>query len=353
MNILGSGTSTLSTSALVATAVLLFLHSSLGLVTTAPRRLMILGLGNVGKAVADEAARQNYFDKIYGTVRRLPGDDAATTTPNTAVESILFQDELDVTASLKDCTHVLITIPPPMEFNNDLLYDVYASVLKQKTGDCWVGFVSTTGVYGAHQNAWVDEESECLIDANSKTHRYLRAETIWQSCGSINCNAVVFRCAGLYGWDRSALHTLRKNGKLAIDLKENPTINPTSRIHEVDVARIIVSCMMKTCEPSSSKSQIYNLADNDPERRDVVMRYASELLDEAHAWPAYSNGESAVAQPASTSERSRRRGQASSGKRVANEKITRDFESLLYPTYREGLQAILQRNIDNWTQTNQ
>jgi hypothetical protein len=140
---------------------------------------------------------------------------------------------------------------------------------------------------------------------------------------------------------------------VASDLKENPTINPTSRIHEVDVARIIVSCMMKTCEPSSSKSQIYNLADNDPERRDIVMRYASELLDEAHAWPIYSNGELAVAQPAAASERSRRRGQASSGKRVANDKITREFDSLLYPTYKQGLQAILQHNIDNWTQTKQ
>lgn len=291
-------------------------------------RLLVLGLGNVGRAVVREAALHGAFvDRIQGTSRSATDDG----------KTVLFEPD-SIRPALTKCTHVLITIPPPQD--EDTVFD--AVIRELETHLCrvaWVGFVSTSGVYGNHDGAWVTEESSLLCSDDSPTHRYIKHEELWrdraQRCG---WTFRIFRCSGLYGPERSALHTLWKTRTMNL----SPTAGVTNRIHEADVARAIVASMVMPLQERDYR--VYNLADDEPESRATVMRYAANLLGSIGV--TVSIEEESDSSPLTT--RSRRRG--TEIKRVSNQRMKEELVSnLLYPTYREGLTAILQdRSIPCW-----
>ena len=198
--------------------------------------------------------------------------------------------------------------------------------------------MSTSGVYGNHNGEWVTEESPLYCSEQSPTFRYIEHENKWreisQQCGW-TCR--VFRCAGLYGPDRSALHTLWKKRVLNV----SPAAGITNRIHETDVARAIVASMMDSSQQHDFC--VYNLSDDEPEARSVVMKYATKLLESIGV--DITIKESSEASPSSA--RATRRG--TDIKRVSNDRMKSDLVSeLLYPTYREGLTAILKDSSSPW-----
>ena len=173
----------------------------------------------------------------------------------------------------------------------------------------------------------------------SPTFRYIEHENKWREISqNRGWTCRVFRCAGLYGPHRSALHTLWKTRVLNV----SPAAGITNRIHETDVARAIVASMMDSSEQRPDFC-IYNLSDDEPEARSVVMKYATKLLQSIGVDITIKESTEA----SSSSARATRRG--TDIKRVSNDRMKSDLVSeLQYPTYREGLTAILKDSSSPW-----
>lgn len=325
-------------------------------------RLLILGLGRVGHEVALNA-KEYFHGGVWGTIRA-PISSESAPVPLSVGGINVIPLQLDTIQSLvPTCTHILVTIPPPRDqaaHNKlDSVYDCVIDCLPRQTS-CWIGVISTTGVYGDHQGGWVTEQSECyaITDASSSAGRFWKLEHSWRERleryrPSETDYYAIFRCAGIYGPGRSALHTVvakrSREGDWIIrneTLSETGASNLTNRIHSTDLARAVVSWMMNAQRFGIAASrQVFNLADDMPEDREVVMGYAHDLL------VAYCNenevdlGRFVSASPSMTTrEKERTRRRRSDQKRV-NNTLMKDMllgeEGLIYPTYKEGLQSLL------------
>jgi nucleoside-diphosphate-sugar epimerase len=364
------------------------------------QELLILGLGRVGLEVARQATATAtatlagtpttctpHFHSVAGTVRDIPtpstGTDGTVTgtgAPPTPTSPILTSPAQDgsivqripcqlsaILPRLTDTSHVLVSIPAaaavPAEEEGSELDAVFDAVVQGLTPGSWLGLLSTTGVYGHYDGAWVTEESECRPEQDSTASRCLEYEAAWcRRATKHGHHLSIFRCAGIYGPSRSALHTVFKKGMLApsttprnsksdSDSDKPVVMDLTNRIHEQDLAACVVASMLleKKKDPAlaASSCAIYNLADDQPESRSVVMEYASDLLQSIHV-PVETRSSSSVAAAAEgTSSRARRR--RTDVKRVSNQKM-KDvlLPHLQYPTYKEGLEAILNDPASPW-----
>jgi len=322
------------------------------------KNLLILGFGRVGYQIASLAAATTpespAFDSIIGTI--LEGEQARGITSGVKVETIVFCPER-IRQILPNCSHVLITIPATTKAtgsDDPPLCQLYDSMVQLLPRSSWIGILSTTGVYGDHNGCWVNEESDLRCPERTSAAAFRDSERQWQQRiqqeSSRNYRLCIFRCAGIYGPDSSALHTLYKQGTPAQDDDEvvlnatstDTTRSITNRIHIHDLARAILAAAnrpLTTIENKTSQSLIYNLADDMPESRQIVMKYAAELFDSmgvAVVKTEKSRDEISTAKP-----RTRRR--TAELKRVCNGHMKRELlfeEGLVFPTYREGLQAI-------------
>jgi hypothetical protein len=301
--------------------------------TNSGSRLLVVGLGRVGTDCAMMAL--DHFDQVYGTVRNL---DSASMKQD-GIERVLFDPEA-LEPIYQKCTHVLITVPQPKQPDPNL-NRLFSSMQSNLPSDTWIGLVSTTGVYGNHDGAWVDEDSPLLSKEGSNAALYISYENEWkQSADARGQRLRIFRSAGIYDFSRSALHTVYKGG-FAKPLQE--TNDVTNRIHSLDIARAVLASMNK--EDNDIPFRMYNLADNSPESRAVVMERAAELLQSIGV---------TVKEPTkptdTTSTRGRRR--LLDRKLVSNQRMREELmpDGLLFPTYREGLEAILQEPTSPWQQ---
>ena len=382
------------------------MNCALALSTTKPKNLLILGFGRVGSEVASllQENKQHQdkilpvFDKIIGTFQSEEDFVLNNNLVQDDIQKIPFCPDA-LQKVLPHCSHVLVTIPPPIERkpssaidenvndNNDILEQVYDRVVQWLPKKSWIGIISTTGVYGHHDGKWVDEYAPLLCQEGTIASAFRDMEHRWQqrvaTMGKSNSKChhslYIFRCAGIYGPNSSALHTLYKRGRsdsaiqpvsstsLILGNKNrtntasipNSTKTPkkgiTNRIHIKDIARAVVAAMARqpnvngTCTSYNTnlnnKTQqscfVYNLADDRPEARDVVMNFAYRLFEAANiTLPAKSesNNESTIP----SSRRTRRR--SAELKLVRNARMKSELlpeEGLLYPSYVEGLRAIL------------
>lgn len=245
-------------------------------------------------------------------------------------------------------------------------------ILDSISDGAWVGYVSTTGVYGNHDGEWVDETSDTLCQPGTKAMAYLDIERRWAEMRHIN--TTIFRCGGLYGENFSALHTVRNgNGRSVGSViggggggggdfptrtkgrrnqlpgKEGGKEVQISRVHLMDVAQAIVAAMMQ----SQLINGVVNLADSLPAPRSEVMQYAYKLLLDSNI-ALLERFENANAQTGNGLGPERRRRRSKDKKKVSNQKMIRLLEKdfggkLLFPSYREGLQHVLSQNFDGWS----
>ena len=379
---------------------------------TKPKNLLILGFGRVGSEVAsllreNQHQRDNIhpiFDKIIGTLQS--EEDSVLKNCNDIaaydIQKIPFCSDALQTV-LPHCSHVLVTIPPPIKRNprskindndnenNDLLEQVYDIVVRWLPKKSWIGIISTTGVYGHQDGKWVDEDAPLLCQEGTSASAFRDMEHRWQQRvatmtteGKSNSNSrhklYIFRCAGIYGPESSALHTLYKRGRSEPAIKTTSSISLvlgnknqtnsaaipsnttttksglTNRIHIKDISRAVVAAMVRQPNANgtytthendlNNKTQrscfVYNLADDRPEARDVVMKYAAHLFEAANITiPAESESNNSASTP-SSSRRARRR--SAELKLVNNARMKKELmsdEGFLYPSYVEGLRAIL------------
>lgn len=223
---------------------------------------------------------------------------------------------------LDGTTHLLISTPP--DDNGDPTFAMHAADIIRIPTLEWVGYLSTTGVYGDRDGGIVDEYSE--IRPNSKRgSRRVRAEEEWYSLlYNYGIPVHMFRLAGLYGPGRSALDSVRAGVARRIN-KPGQVFN---RIHVEDIVQVLMASM---AHPNPGAA--YNLADDDPVPSHAVITYACELLGITP--PPMIPYEEADMAPIV-------RSFYKDNKRVANNRIKRELGvTLKYPDYKAGIDACL------------
>ncbi|MEY2883164.1 MAG: hypothetical protein RL490_888, partial [Pseudomonadota bacterium] len=180
----------------------------------------------------------------------------------------------------------------------------------------WVGYLSSTGVYGDAGGAWVDETSRLLGRRSGR----LAADMAWQA---LHARVRVFRLPGIYGPTRSALDRLQAGPVARIDLPGHVF----SRVHVDD----IVGAMLASLDHGNPG--VYNICDDEPAPGEAVTAHAAQLL--GLPAPPLQSLEAANLSPMG-------RAFYAECRRVANGKMTRDLGyTLRYPDYRDGLAACL------------
>lgn len=215
------------------------------------------------------------------------------------------------------CDAVLISVPPDQ--SGDPVYRHYVDYFRTMPNLKWIGYCSSTAVYGDCNGAWVDEDVSVKPMSERGKARAL-AEMQWLKT---DLPVHIFRLAGIYGKGRSALDQAAQN--TARVTKHDHVMN---RIHVVDAARAMAASMHRP-----RGGAIYNLSDDMPASRDEVLVYAYHLLDKTPPEPVAWNMAELSPMARSFFEES---------KRVRAEKIKRDTGiDWLYPDYKTGLDACL------------
>ena len=258
--------------------------------------LLIFGMGYTANRLADRLRRDGW--QVSGT-RRMSGGDA-----------IAFDDRAAVLTVLDQATHILSSVPPLAE-GGDPVLEQYGAELAKRSAK-WIGYLSSTGVYGDTGGAWVDESA--AIGTGRRTAR-AEADVAWQQLGS------VFRLPGIYGPGRSALDRVREGKAHRIDLPDQIF----SRIHVDDIVSGIIAGF-------SGPRGVYNLADDLPCSQNLVIEHAAELLGVPP--PPLQNLEEAGLSPMA-------RAFYAENRRVANGKAKRLLGwTPTYSTYKQGLDRI-------------
>ena len=213
-------------------------------------------------------------------------------------------------------THILVSIPP--DDHGDPVLERHGANISALRGLQWLGYLSTTGVYGTRDGDWVDESS-ALSPSSARAERRAAAERDWLRLG-----AHVFRLAGIYGPGRSAFDALRAGSAKRIDAGGQVF----SRIHVDDIATVLLASIARP-RPGA----VYNVCDDEPAAQEAVVAYAAKLLGVAPP-PLVPLADAELSPMA--------RSFWADNKRVSNALIKRELGvALAYPSYREGLAAVL------------
>lgn len=219
-------------------------------------------------------------------------------------------------------THILVTIPP--DAAGDPVVAMYAADIAACKTLRWLGYLSTTGVYGTRDGGWVDEAS-ALRPTNARAARRVAAEAAWLALWRAHGVPVhIFRLAGIYGPGRSAFDALRAGTARRIDTGTQVF----SRIHVDDIAAALLASMARP-RPGA----VYNVCDDAPAAQEAVVAHAALLL----GMPVPPLVPLAAAELSPLG-----RSFYADDKRVSNALVKRELGvTLAYPSYREGLAGIL------------
>jgi len=258
------------------------------------KQLLIFGLGYTAQRIAARLQALGWRIDATGSAGNLP-----------------FEDEASVLQALRDADWVLSSVPPD---DTDPVLQRYGEALRP--GRQRLAYLSSTGVYGDTQGAWVDETAP--VGGGRRSAR-TQADTAWLALG-----AQVFRLPGIYGDGRSALDRVRNGTAHRLALPGQVF----SRIHVEDAAAGVVAALTADGVPPGA----YNLADDLPSSQNAVIEEACRLLGKEP--PPLETLEQAALSPAARAFYSERR-------RIANGKARRMLGwQPAYPSYREGLRAL-------------
>lgn len=280
------------------------------------RRLFIFGLGFSGLEIAKLAKTEGWT--VAGTCT---GEEKARRLRAAGIDAHRF----DGTAALApdafgDATHVVCTIAPGAA--GDPALRTCRALLGRAR---WLGYLSTTGVYGSHDGGWVDETTPAL-PSQPRSQQRLAAEQGWRDlAAATGASLHLLRLPGIYGPGRSTLDRVKAGTAQRID-------KPGQFFSRIHVADLAASAMKATAREGGT--EIWNVADDLPASNADVVAYACELLGQpvppALPWDEAAPTMSPMA-----------RSFYSESRKVRNGKLKRELGVVLrYPTYREGLSAI-------------
>ena len=284
-------------------------------------RLFCFGLGFSARALAARLRGTEW--RIAGTTR---GEDRAAALRAEGIEAFVFDRVRpleDPAAALAGTTHLLASVPP--DDHGDPVLDVHGADIGGLGSLDWIGYLSTTGVYGDRGGGWVDEGS-ALEPTGARGRRRVAAEEAWCALHRDHGLPVhLFRLAGIYGPGRNALATVRGGTAKRID-KPGQVF---SRIHVDDIAQVLEASMAR---PNPGRA--YNVCDDDPAHPAEVIAHACGLLGQEPP-PLVPFAEADLSPMARSFYRD--------NKRVSNRRIKDELGvDLAYPDYKAGLQALLE-----------
>jgi nucleoside-diphosphate-sugar epimerase len=282
--------------------------------------LFVFGLGYSAAAIGTLMVHNEW--RVAGTIRSAPGRDSLGTH---GLTPLLFSDVPAVESALASATHVLVSVPPSGD--GDPVLEAYSGVLRDAPLLRWIGYLSTIGVYGGLDGAWADEETPAEPETSRGLAR-IGTEKAWEAlCFARGVPLDIFRLAGIYGPGRTPFDRIR-SGEAQRIVKVGQVFN---RIHVDDIAQTVAAAIMR--ESREAGLRLFNVADDEPAPPQDVILYASSLIG-APAPPEISF-ESADLSPMA-------RSFYAGNKRIRNAKIKRELGvKLKYPTYREGLRALM------------
>ncbi len=278
------------------------------------KTLLSFGHGYSAQALARRLLPAGW--RIIGTTRSAEKTDILRAQ---GVEPVLFPRE-DVLSALREATHILVSAGPTED--GDPVLSALGDQIADYAGKiAWVGYLSTTGVYGDHAGGWVDEDTP-LTPSTRRGQWRKDAEAAWRAVPDLPLH--IFRLAGIYGPGRGPFAKVR-NGTARRIIKDGQVF---SRIHVDDIAQVLEASI---AQPNPVR--VYNLCDDDPAPPQDVIAYAAELLGlplpEAIAFDAADMTPMA-------------RSFYAESKRVRNDRIKEELHvKLQYPDYRTGLRALL------------
>lgn len=295
-----------------------------------PDRLFLFGRGYVARRLVRRAG--------FESSKKFAGVTATYRTDGSVQErgDIRFDDIPAVTAALQTATHILVSVPPSREAKtaggDPVLDAIGAGTLNSLSRLRWVGYLSTTGVYGDHQGRWVDERSQLLATAGRSLRRKA-AEQAWMDAAAIGLPVAIFRLSGIYGPGRSAIDALRRGTARRVDKPGHVF----SRCHVDDICAVLEASMAAAGASGPARrrggsAEIYNVADDTPSAQREVVEHAAALLAVPPP-PLVPFGKADLSPMA--------RSFYEANRRVRNDRIKQRLGiTLAYPSYREGLAAI-------------
>ena len=262
--------------------------------------MLIFGMGYTSSRLAQRLRADGWT--VTGT-RREAQDGA-----------IAFDDGPAVLAALAEATHIFSSVPPARDGSEPVL-DHYGAAITSASLR-WSGYLSSTGVYGDLNGAWVDESAP--IGSGRRKARS-EADQNWQGLRS---DMRVFRLPGIYGPGRSPLSRVRDGKAKRVDMPGQVF----SRIHVDDIVDAVIASF-------DGPAGVYNISDDQPAPQHAVIAHAARLLG-MDVPPLLSLEDANLSQAAL--------GFYEENRRVANGKAKRLLNwQPQYPDYKAGLQSLL------------
>lgn len=270
-----------------------------------------MGHGYSARALSKRLQPQGW--RLIGTTR---DRDQLDQIRDSGAEALVWPGE---TPDWDGVTHLLISTPPTED--GDPVLAAFADEIASRADQFrWVGYLSTTAVYGDHGGAWIDETTP-TAPASHRGDLRLLAERQWAAIPGLPLH--IFRLAGIYGPGRGPFFKLKRGGLRRI-IKPGQVF---SRIHVDDIVEVLAASIARP-DPGA----VYNVCDDEPVPPQDVIAYAAELLG-VPLPPAVPFDEADMTPMA--------RSFYSENKRVRNDRIKSDLGvTLRYPNYRVGLEAL-------------
>lgn len=279
------------------------------------QHLLIFGLGYSGRAIAKAAVAAGW--QVSATFR-------SETAPEPGVTLLHFAK---APPAIGTASHIISTAAPD-EQGDPVLSHYRAAIMNSPVS--WLGYLSTTGIYGDANGGWVDETTP-PNPGSARAQRRIQAEHQWLALAAHKTPSgqprqiSIFRLAGIYGPGRSMLDDLRA-GTARHVLKPGHFFG---RIHREDIGQGVLAAL------SQNAGGIFNFADDEPAAPADVVREAARLLGVEPPPPRPFAEAVKTMSPMAVSFWAENR-KVSSTRTKAQLGI-----SWRYPTYREGLAAII------------
>lgn len=279
------------------------------------KKILIIGYGYTAQHLSILLNQHNII--VSATIR-----NQYKILPRSTVKLILL-DPNEGNIDISNFDFILISVPPNTDGIDPVFKLIKDQLIKCKDQIKWIGYLSSTSVYGDHKGEWVNENSKPNTPGERGKKR-LKVEHSWLSLfEEFRLPIHIFRLAGIYGPDRNSLVRIL-NGKNTSIIKEGQIF---SRIHVEDICRALYESIKKP-----TPGEIYNLADDLPCAPELIDEYAVQLLSKPPLIRIPFN--EAILSPMTKSF-------YQDCRKIDNKKFKKKFDfKLYYPSYKEGLTSL-------------